>query len=86
MDAKHRKLKKDLEVVVNNVILANEMIDAIQPGDRIEDDEAMKDVIGSIKTMETKLMDLIGKVKHEDMMNFCLLLNDDVQKTIQRHE
>ena len=46
----------------------------------------MKDVIGSIKTMETKLMDLIGKVKHEDMMNFCLLLNDDVQKTIQRHE
>ena len=86
LDAKHRKLRKDLEVVVNNVILGNEMIDAVQPGDDVSQDEALKDVIGSIRTMETKLMDLIGKVKNEDMMNFCLLLNDDVQKTIQRYE
>ena len=86
LDAKHRKLRKDLEVVVNNVILGNEMIDAVQPGDDVSQDEALKDVVGSIRTMENKLMDLIGKVKNEDMMNFCLLLNDDVQKTIQRYE
>ena len=40
------------------------------------------DVVNSIKSMEQKLMDIIGKIKHEEMMNMCLLLNDDVQRTI----
>lgn len=62
------------------------MIDAVTPEDDVEEDAALTDVIQSIKTMEQKLMDLIGKLKHEEMMNFCLLLNDDVQKTIQRYK
>ena len=68
------------------MILANEMIDAVEPGDDVESDEALTDVIQSIKTMENKLMDLIGKIKNEDMMNFALLLNDDIQKTIRSEE
>jgi len=72
--------------VVNNVILANEMIDAHDPSDPVEQNEPIMDVINSIKTMEQKLMDIIAKIKNEDMMNFCLLLNDDVQKTVSRYK
>lgn len=36
--------------------------------------------------MEKKLQDIIIKIKHEDVMNMCLLLNDDVQKTIKRYK
>ncbi len=78
-------MKQDLEVVVSNVILANEMIDAHDPSDPVEENETIMDVVNSIKTMEKKLMEIITKIKHEDMMNFCLLLNDDVQKTINRY-
>lgn len=35
--------------------------------------------------MDTKLQEIILKIKHEDLMNMCLLLNDDVQKTIARY-
>ncbi len=78
LDAKHKKLKGDLEVVLNNVILANDMIDAHDPHDPVNDNEAIMDVINSVRSMEEKLMDIITKIKSEDMMNMCLLLNDDV--------
>jgi len=39
-------------VVVNNVILANEMIDAHDPSDPVEENEAIMEVVNSIKTME----------------------------------
>jgi len=86
LDAKHKKLRSDLEVVLNNVILANEMIDAHDPSEPVEDNPVIMDVINSIKGMEKKLVDLITKVRHEEMMNFCLLLNDDVQKTVGRYK
>ena len=34
--------------------------------------------------MEPKLFTLIGKVEHEDVMNVCLVVNDDLQKTFIR--
>ncbi len=87
LDKKHQKVKEDLMVVLNNVILANEMIDATEEGDDIDGNEAITDVMNSIKSMEQKLQELIIiKIKNEDLMNMCLLLNDDVQKTIQRHK
>ena len=55
LDTKHKKVKSDLEVVLSNVILANEMIDAHDPSDPVEDNEAIQDVVGGIKSMEKKL-------------------------------
>lgn len=41
LDHKHQKVKSDLEVVLSNVILANEMIDAHDPSEPVEDNEAI---------------------------------------------
>ena len=65
-------------IVLNNVILANEMIDAADDSEDVSQNEAIVDVVNSIKSMEQKLVELITKIKHEDLMNMCLLLNDDV--------
>lgn len=84
LDKKHKKLVNDLRVVVNNIILTNEMIDACDPND-CHENEPLKDVVNSIRNMEEKLQSLIIKIKNDTVMNMCLLLNDDVQKTLSRY-
>lgn len=70
---------------MNNVILANEMIDECDPRDDVRENEALIDVMNSIKTMESKLEQLVLKLKHEDLMNYLLVLNDDLKTTLQRY-
>lgn len=35
--------------------------------------------------MEPKLFGLIAQIENEDVMNACLLVNDDLQKTFKRY-
>jgi hypothetical protein len=35
--------------------------------------------------MEPKLFGLIAQIENEDVMNACLMVNDDLQKTFKRY-
>jgi len=48
----------------------------------VNDNEPLLDVITSIKSMESKLENIVFKLKNEEMMNYLLKLNDDLKQTI----
>ena len=60
------------------------MIDAHNPREDVTQNEALVDVVQTLQSMETKLMNLITGMKDEGMMAFTLTLNDDLQKTLSR--
>lgn len=39
-----------------------------------------------MKSFETKLVELIEKIKNDEVMHLALLVNDDLQKTIKRYK
>ena len=41
LDKKHAKLKADLEVVIQNIVLTNEMIDAHEPDQEVTENDAL---------------------------------------------
>lgn len=84
LDKKHAKLRKDLEVVIQNVVLANEMIDAHDVDQEVDENDALVSLVQSLKTFENKIMELIEKIKNDEVMNLALLTNDDLQKTVKR--
>lgn len=84
LDKKHAKLRKDLEVVIQNVVLANEMIDAHDVDEEVDENDALVSLVQSLKTFESKIMELIEKIKNDEVMNLALLTNDDLQKTVKR--
>ena len=71
-------------MVLENIILANDMIDEQDPWDDVNENEPLLDVITSIKSMESKLENIVFKLKNEEMMNYLLKLNDDLKQTINR--
>jgi len=72
---KYQKLIADMNLVKGNINLTNEIIDGMAPGKK---NETLTDLINTLTAMEPKLFALIGQVENEDVMNTCLLVNDDL--------
>ena len=79
---KYQKLINDMNLVKGNINLTNEIIDGMQPGEK---NETLTDLVNTLTSMEPKLFTLIGQVENEEVMNTCLLVNDDLQKTFKRY-
>lgn len=79
---KYQKLINDMNLVKGNINLTNEIIDSMSPGEK---NETLTDLVNTLTSMEPKLFALIGQVENEDVMNTCLLVNDDLQKTFKRY-
>ena len=50
-----------MEIVIQNVVLTNEMIDAYDPDQEVDDNDALISWVQSLKSFETKLVELIKK-------------------------
>jgi hypothetical protein len=73
-----------MNLVKGNINFTNEMLDGMQPGPDCKNNETVNDLVKTLTDMEPKLFTLIAKVESEDVMNVCLLVNDDLQKTFKR--
>jgi len=80
------KLKKDLDVVRQNIQLTNEMIDAHDPRDDPKNNDVLTELVQTLKGMENKLRDFIAKQSDEQVLNYVLELNDDLNKTFDRYK
>jgi len=80
------KLKKDLELVRQNVNLTNEMIDAHDIREDVRKNDVLTDLMQTLKAMEHKLRDFIEKQTEEETLNFLLQLNDDINLTFERYK
>lgn len=85
MDGKHLQIKEQFDTVLGNIILANELIDEQDPSDDVRQNEVLNDVIVIIRNTEKKLEGVIGKLKHEELTNYSLVLNDDLKTTLFRY-
>jgi hypothetical protein len=84
-DKKYSKILPKLKVLVENINLANEIIDNLEPG--TQPDEWLKAVIDSIRPSENEIMVYIqDKVKDEKLLEILLGINDDLVKTISRYD
>jgi len=84
LDKKHSKLRKDLVVVIENVVLTNEMIDAHDLAYEVDENDALISLVETLRSFEHKIMELIEKIKNDEVMHLALLTNDDLQKTLRR--
>lgn len=75
---KYKKLIGDMNLVKGNINFTNEMLDSMTPGPEAKQNETVNDLVKTLTDMEPKLFTLIGKVENEDVMNVCLIVNDDL--------
>ena len=81
MNDKQRKLFKDLSVVLENMHMANSMMDSNEPG--------IDEVIGNMHKMENKLQPLPEKLlqANEGFLHaFCCAILEDMNFTMQRYQ
>ena len=84
-DKKYSKLIGKLSIWFENVLLANEMIDSTKVGSSIDD--GLKFVIDNLREAEGALLVYIQeKVKNEKVLELCLGINDDINKTVTRYD
>jgi len=84
-DKKYSPLINKINVWIENIILANEMIDNSKVGRQIDD--GLKSVINSLRPAENELiLNIQEKVKDEKLLEILLSLNDDFNKTMTRYE
>jgi len=80
---KYRKFVEELNVLVENVQLANQMIDSSQVGAKPDDGLSM--IMLNLKGCEQNLMNAIHKqISDEILLGICLKVNDDLNQTSER--
>ena len=71
-----------MNLVKGNINFTNEMIDQLKPG---EQSEALEDLYRTLTQLEPKLINMIGQIDDDGVMNMCLIVNDDLHKTFERY-
>lgn len=66
----------DMNLVKGNINFTNEIIDSTKPGDR--SNETLNDLFKTLTMMEPKLFGLIAQIENEEVMQACLMVNDDL--------
>lgn len=75
----------ELSVLIDNIKLANEMIDAIDPHEEIS--EGLKAIMSTLKELESNLLSAIqNKIDDEHLLSICLEINDEINMTSERYK
>jgi len=70
-----------MNLLKGNINFTNELIDNCKSRDSLKSNDTLIDLLKALKEMEAKLFDLIQTTENEDVLNMCLLVNEDMQKT-----
>lgn len=84
-DRKYLKLIGRLSIWFENVLLANDMIDNTKVGSSIDD--GLRCVIDNLRQADGDLLVYIQeKVKNQKVLDLCIGINDDINRTITRYD
>ncbi len=75
-----------MNLVKGNINLTNMMLDTTKPVELEDSENPINDLISALRTMETKLFEMLSTLNNEEMMKVCLLVNDDLHKTFTRFD
>lgn len=81
-ESKSEKLRKDFQVVRENINLTNDMVNAKEN----PNNETLVELVSTLKIMETKILHLIERLEDADVLQVCLNVKDELQECIERYE
>ncbi|XP_071442683.1 TOM1-like protein 2 isoform X2 [Hetaerina americana] len=80
------KLRSELEVVQGNAAVLNEMMAEMEPGKEHPSDlQLLQELYSTCRAMQTRLVDLIGKVAHDELTADLLRINDQLNNLFLRY-
>jgi hypothetical protein len=81
-DGKADKLRKDLQVVKDNVSLTHDMILAREN----PNSETLNELVTTLKAMEGKILKLVERLEDADVLEYCLNVKDELQDVLRKFE
>lgn len=81
------KLRSELEIVSNNMAILAEMLSVLKPGQESPDDYALlNELTGTCKEMQSRIVELIGRVQDDELTAEFLRINDELNNLFLRHQ
>ncbi|BFF97377.1 TOM1-like protein 2 [Drosophila madeirensis] len=81
------KLRSELEIVSNNMAILSEMLSVLKPGQESTDDYALlNELTSTCKEMQSRIVDLIGRVQDDELTAEFLRINDELNNLFLRHQ
>ncbi|XP_023180076.1 TOM1-like protein 2 [Drosophila hydei] len=81
------KLRSELEIVSNNMSILAEMLSVLKPGQELPDDYALlNELTATCKEMQSRIVDLIGRVQDDELTAEFLRINDELNNLFLRHQ
>ncbi|XP_022212899.2 TOM1-like protein 2 isoform X2 [Drosophila obscura] len=81
------KLRSELEIVTNNMSILSEMLSVLKPGQETTDDYALlNELTSTCKEMQSRIVDLIGRVQDDELTAEFLRINDELNNLFLRHQ
>lgn len=78
-ERKYRKFVSEISILLDNINLANEMIDNANPNKQV--DESLRTILSNLRDLENNLVRAIqNQIKNEKLLGICLGINDDLNR------
>ncbi|XP_053672133.1 TOM1-like protein 2 [Anopheles nili] len=80
------KLQSELDIVAMNMSILGEMLTELKPGkEDAADYKLLSDLTSTCREMQSRIVELIGKVQHDELTAELLRLNDELNNLFLRH-
>lgn len=73
-----------MNLLKGNINLTNEMIDQSKTREELRANDILIDLLKSMKEQEAMLFGLIEQTENQDILDICLMVNEDMQTTFNR--
>jgi hypothetical protein len=81
------KLQSELDIVNINIAILSEMLTELKPNQESPNDyKLLLDLVATCKEMQTRIVDLIGKVSNDEITAELLRLNDELNNLFLRYQ
>lgn len=81
------KLQSELDIVQINITILSEMLTELKPNQESPADyKLLIDLVATCKEMQTRIVDLIGKVNNDEITAELLRLNDELNNLFLRYQ
>lgn len=67
-----------MNVLKGNINFTNELIDNCKTREELRGNEILIELLKSLKEMETMLFGLIEQTENQDILDICLIVNEDM--------
>jgi hypothetical protein len=81
------KLQSELDIVSVNISILSEMLTELKPNQEAPADyKLLIDLVATCKEMQARIVDLIGKINHDEITAELLRLNDELNNIFLRYQ